>query len=144
MPEKAPPPTPRAAAPPETLLIVDDDAALLKMAARVLRKGGYTVLAAPGGREALELLSAQGAPVDLLVTDVAMPGMSGPDLALEASHRNQAARVLYISGHAGEEIDERPLSSDPGRAFICKPFTSDDCVLKERAVLAGPAGAARA
>ena len=138
VPEKAEAGEPGAPAPGgKTVLVVDDDAALLKVAVRILRKGGYSVLSAPGGREALGLLAEHGGPVDLLVTDLVMSGMSGPELALEVSRGNPAARILFISGKPDEEV------SEPARAFICKPFTHEELLLKVRSVLDGPAGAAK-
>lgn len=111
-----------------TVLVVDDDAAVRKIVVRVLRRHGFTVLEAPGGREALvELRQAVGA-VDLLVTDASMPEMSGLRLIEEALVVDPGLRVLLISGHPGEEFE----GATP---YLAKPFTSSELVRHVREVL---------
>ena len=127
----------------ETVLLVEDDRMLRRLGERLLRESGYTVLAAADGRDALQALERYGRPVDLLITDVVMPGMNGRELALEVSRRGLAARTLYMSGYTDEAIAKHGVL-EPGLAFIYKPFTADALALKLREVLEGPADRAKA
>lgn len=127
----------------ETILLVEDDRMLRRLGERLLRESGYTVLAAADGLDALQALERYGRPVDLLITDVVMPGMNGRELALEAARRGLAARTLYMSGYTDEAIAKHGVL-EPGLAFIYKPFTAEALALKLREVLDGPADRARA
>jgi len=127
----------------ETVLLVEDDESLRRLGARILKSSGYTVLAAASGAEALTVLEDHGKPVDLLVTDVVMPGMTGRDLALEIARRKQAGRTLYMSGYTDDAIVKHGVL-EPGIAFIYKPFTVEALALKLREVLDGPADQAKA
>lgn len=127
----------------ETVLLVDDDRMLRHIGERLLRESGYTVLAAADGADALQALERYGRPVDLLITDVVMPGMNGRELALEVARRGLAARTLYMSGYTDETIAKHGVL-EPGLAFIYKPFTADGLAVKLREVLDGPADQARA
>lgn len=127
----------------ETVLLVEDDQMLRRLGERLLRESGYTVLAAADGLDALQALERHGRPVDLLITDVVMPGMNGRELALEVARRALAARTLYMSGYTDEAIAKHGVL-EPGLAFIYKPFTAEGLALKLREVLEGPADRARA
>jgi len=122
---------------------VEDHESLRRLGARILKSSGYTVLAAASGAEALTVLEDHGKPVDLLVTDVVMPGMTGRDLALEIARRKQAGRTLYMSGYTDDAIVKHGVL-EPGIAFIYKPFTVEALALKLREVLDGPADQAKA
>jgi two-component system, cell cycle sensor histidine kinase and response regulator CckA len=98
----------------------------------VLKRSGYKVFAAPNGEEAIQLLTAHGGEIDLLLTDVVMPGMRGPDLARAAVRLSPDLRVLYTSGYTSEP-DE--AFEDPDVAFIGKPFSPQELVFKVREVL---------
>jgi hypothetical protein len=101
-----------------TVLIVDDDAVVRRMVERVLRRATYTVLAASSGPEALALARAHPGPIDLLVTDMVMPGMTGKDLIRELSAERPQLQVVFMSGyHPGAPIDPR--------RFVAKPFDRD-------------------
>lgn len=118
----------------ETVLLVEDEDSLRRLGERVLRGGGYTVLSAADGPAALKLMEERGKPVDLLVTDVVMPGMSGRELARELLRSGLAARVLYASGYTDGSIGKNePL--DPDEAFIHKPYAVDALLHKLREVL---------
>ena len=82
-----------------TILLVEDDDAVRRVAARILRKQGYTVLETHGPSEAREICGARGKEIDLLLTDVVMPETSGPDLAKELSALCPRMRVVFISGY---------------------------------------------
>ena len=84
----------------ETILVVDDEDALREVTRRMLARGGYTVLTASSGNEAIELASSRVGPIDLLLTDVIMPKMQGPTVAKEVRKVRPDTRVLFMSGHA--------------------------------------------
>lgn len=127
----------------ETVLFVEDEESLRRLGERVLRSSGYTVLAAADGQAALKLMEERGRPVDLLMTDVVMPGMSGRDLGLELARRKLIGRALYMSGYTDDAIVKHGVL-EQGIAFIYKPFTVDAVLLKLREVLDGPADKAKA
>ncbi|HBA60942.1 MAG TPA: hypothetical protein DCZ92_08995, partial [Elusimicrobia bacterium] len=127
----------------ETVLLVEDEDTLRRLGERVLRNNGYTVLAAADGQAALKLMEERGQPVDLLMTDVVMPGMSGRDLAKALHRKKLIGRTLYMSGYTDDAIVKHGVL-EPGIAFIYKPFTVDALVLKLREVLDGPADKAKA
>ncbi|MDD5303105.1 MAG: transporter substrate-binding domain-containing protein [Elusimicrobia bacterium] len=127
----------------ETVLVVEDEGAILRLMERALIATGYTVLTAADGREALKVLERHAKPVDLLVTDVVMPGMSGRELAQEIARRNMARRTLFISGYTDDAIVRHGVL-EPGLAFLYKPFSPAALLRKLREVLDGPADRAKA
>jgi signal transduction histidine kinase/CheY-like chemotaxis protein len=118
----------------ETILLVEDEAVVRQLVAEILESNGYGVLQAADGPSALELLRRHTGPVDLLVTDVVMPGMSGPEVANAVSARLPGTRVLYISGYTDSAIGHHGVL-EPGIAFLQKPFSAGDLTRKVRAVL---------
>ena len=88
----------------ETVLFVEDEVALRDLMHRVLTKGGYTVLVAGDGLEALALVEEHAQPIDLVVTDVIMPRMSGPELASRLRARDPGIRLLYVSGYTADQL----------------------------------------
>jgi PAS domain S-box-containing protein len=107
----------------ETLLVVEDEAALRAVTGRILSGAGYHVLAADGGTQALELAALHDGPIDLLVSDVVMPGMLGKELAERLVQHRPDTRVLYISGYAQPVLASQG-TLDPGVALLEKPFTA--------------------
>jgi PAS domain S-box-containing protein len=106
-----------------TILLVEDDGAVLRSTARTLRAKGYTVLEACDAAEAEQMLASCLSGVDLLITDVILPGLSGPQLAAQFTRRQPSLRVLYISGYTGREL--APLGVlEPGTELLAKPFLS--------------------
>ena len=97
--------------------------------ARLLRKAGFTVLEAAGGPQALEVSESHDGPIDLVVTDVVMPIMSGKELAARLLDRRPGLKVLYMSGHADNVIVHQGLL-DEGVYLLTKPFTLQDLVRK--------------
>ncbi len=116
----------------ETVLVAEDEETIRRLVTQVLSRCGYRVHCAASGEEALSLLSSHGEQVDLLLTDVVMPGMSGTELARAATARNPSLRVLYTSGYTSEP-DE--AFEDPDVEFIGKPFSPQALVAKIRDVL---------
>lgn len=106
----------------ETILVVDDDARVLELTGRLLASRGYQVLAAESGEAALELLDGESAEVDLLLTDVGLPGLSGPELFARLAPRWPALSVVYISGHPDEVIAWRGLAPTADERLLYKPF----------------------
>jgi CheY-like chemotaxis protein len=121
----------------ETVLFVEDEVALRDLMHRVLTKGGYTVLAAGDGLEALALVEGHQGRIDLVVTDVVMPRMSGPELATRLRARDPAIRLLYVSGYTADQLrSQTDLGADA--TLLPKPFTSDGLLRKVREVLDRP------
>jgi CheY-like chemotaxis protein len=120
----------------ETILLVEDELVVRRLVAEILEANGYSVLQAADGPSALELLRRHTGPVDLLVTDVVMPGMSGPDVAGAVAVMRPGTQVLYISGYTDSSIGNHG-ALEPGIAFLQKPFAADDLTRKVREVLDG-------
>jgi two-component system cell cycle sensor histidine kinase/response regulator CckA len=105
----------------ETVLLVEDEPLILRMAKRVLGELGYTVLSGSDGQEALEILERYAGDVDILITDVVMPKMSGRELAARVTSLRPDIKVLYSSGYAADEIGEDGVLGD-GINFLAKPY----------------------
>jgi len=104
-----------------TILLVEDEDAVRMFASRALSNKGYTVLEAGTGEEALECISGHCGPVDLLISDVVMPGMDGPTLVAHARQGQPDLRVIFISGYAEDAV--RESLGGEGFDFLPKPFT---------------------
>jgi len=122
----------------ETVLFVEDEVALRDLMHRVLAKGGYTVLAAGDGLEALAVVEAHPGPIDLVVTDVVMPRMSGPELAARLRARDPEVRLLYVSGYTADQLRSSQTDLGVDATLLPKPFTSDGLLRKVREVLDQP------
>lgn len=128
------PPQPRVESPAprgsETILLVEDDEAVRTVLERILKKSGYRVLACRSPHEALAVSVEQAGKIDLLITDMVMPGMSGLELGQKIQHAWPGLQVLYVSGYADSSSATRP---DP---FLQKPFKPEALAAKVREVLA--------
>jgi CheY-like chemotaxis protein len=123
------------------VLVVEDEDAVRRLAERILRAAGYRVLQAANGGEALLLCEERGGEIDLLLTDVVMPRMSGKQLAARLVASCPRLRVLFMSGYSEHGIEQRGVL-DPGARLISKPFTAAELCARVREVLdeAPPAG----
>lgn len=121
----------------ELVLVVDDDAAVLRMAAKVLRRGGYEVLEAGGGLEALKIAEEQGGRIKLLLTDVVMPEMGGREVSEALRKLYPHIRVLFMSAYTEDEVILRGVRVAEVN-FVSKPFTVDGLRSKVREVLDRP------
>jgi signal transduction histidine kinase/ActR/RegA family two-component response regulator len=121
----------------ETVLLVEDDDSVRDLAADILRLNGYTVLAAPHGIEALELCARRTERIDLVLSDVVMPHLNGPELLERLRPLLPEAKVLLMSGYAGDALGQHG-TLDPGTPFLAKPFTPDTLARKIREVLERP------
>jgi DNA-binding NtrC family response regulator len=108
----------------ETILAVDDDRAVLNLLHEVLEDAGYRVLLADGGWKAIEEFENSGEPVELLLTDVIMPDLTGPVLAERLRAKKPDLRVLFISGFHDAELVQRFVTRR-GFTLLPKPFTVD-------------------
>ncbi|MEP6654387.1 MAG: ATP-binding protein, partial [Myxococcales bacterium] len=128
-------PSPAAASFPgrETVLVVEDEPTVRKLIRHVLAGLGYRVLTASNGLEALAIVE-QGQAVDVLVTDLVMPGLGGRELAARARERSPTLPILFMSGYSADVgIDQDVLSS--GENFLAKPFLPGDLARKVREIL---------
>ena len=122
----------------ETVLVVEDQTAVRQLVSTVLQEHGYRVISAPSPKQALGILENSAITVDLLLTDLIMPEMSGRLLAAEAAVIRPGIRVLYMTGHSEEIIASKDVA---GERIECleKPFTADEVALAVRRVLDGVA-----
>jgi PAS domain S-box-containing protein len=130
-----------------TILLVEDEDMVRELAAEVFRGNGFTVLDAPNGLSALEISDRHDGPIDLMVTDMVMPGMSGIELARKVTASRPGMPVLFMSGYS-EDAMNHIGQVNGGGAFLQKPITPTNLTRKAREVLsargsgatAGPAG----
>ena len=121
----------------ETILLVEDEKAILRTAVMMIRRLGYNVLSASSPDEALGIAYSADSPIDLLITDVIMPEMSGRDLAEKLVHSYPELRVLFMSGYTANVIAHHGVL-EKGIHFIHKPFSKKSMAVKIRQVLASP------
>jgi len=117
-----------------TVLLAEDDRSLRGITASILESLGYRVLSAADGDEALRLAAAHDASIDLLVTDVVMPGMGGRELSRRLGAERPGVKTLYVSGYAGETIAHHGVL-ETGIALLEKPFTREGLARKVHQVL---------
>jgi CheY-like chemotaxis protein len=144
----APTPTPAVAAVPPgkrerdpapgdavgTVLLVDDDPSFLFVAANILRPAGYRVIEAESGQAALDQAGPQAGKIDLLITDMMMPGMNGRQLAQRFSKLRPGVRVLYVSGFVDEGSAREAIEGEEAD-FLAKPFEADAFTAKVRELI---------
>jgi PAS domain S-box-containing protein len=138
----APAATTRTAMPSgtETVLLVEDEAPVRNLIRRVLTDAGYSVLAAADGEEAIDILEHAHREPDLLLTDVVLPGLTGPEIAREVRQRVPQVAVLYISGYTERAVGNTVFIDAP---FLAKPFTPLAIAQQVRQVLDGVGSSAQ-
>jgi two-component system cell cycle sensor histidine kinase/response regulator CckA len=117
----------------ETILVAEDDAGVRALVVQVLRDAGYDVIDSTTAEEAQRVVRDPTRTIDLLITDVLMPGVSGPDLAQELSTHHGQAKVLYVSGFTGSHLVEHKLTGS--QRFLAKPFTVEQLLANVRAAI---------
>lgn len=122
----------------ETILVAEDDANVREIVARVLTAKGYALFVAKDGTEALEMARAHHGPIDLLLTDLVMPGMTGRELAATLKAERAAMRTLYMSGYTDDAVFRHGVL-EAGMNYLQKPFSAETLARKVRRVLDGPA-----
>ena len=118
----------------ETILVAEDEESMRELTQEILEASGYTVLVADNGAKAIQLAEEHPGQIDVLLTDVVMPGMGGRELSEQISMKHPEARVLYMSGYTDDAIVHHGVSQ-PSAAFIQKPFTPKKLTSKVRQVL---------
>ncbi|HLK64538.1 MAG TPA: response regulator [Bryobacteraceae bacterium] len=134
--ERVGPRSPRGS---ETILLVDDEEGVCKLLASILRSNGYDVLEASNGSAAMAVFEKNSHKIDLVVTDIVMPQMSGFELGHKLGERAPSLKILYMSGYRDNAFGS--AGGEAPRAFLHKPFTPDILLAKVREVLDGPAPA---
>ena len=118
------------------VLLVEDEDPVRVFGARALRNRGYTVIEAKSGESALEALHSAEEPIDLLITDVVMPHMDGPDLVRHVRETHPDLKVIFISGYTEDAFRQR-LDSDSDIHFLPKPFNLKQLATKVKEVISG-------
>ncbi|MDT5196586.1 MAG: hypothetical protein QOH20_3340 [Mycobacterium sp.] len=127
-PVHTPPPSPTPTGGIETILLADDEDGLRDTVTRILRKAGYTILAAVNGADALDIAEHYPDPILLLLSDVVMPGMLGDELAARLLQRRPATKILFMSGYAGDLMRDHGILG-PGVTVLPKPFTANELLI---------------
>jgi PAS domain S-box-containing protein len=120
-----------------TILLVEDEPSVRALTQQILQINGYTVHGAENGVQAVDVIRRRQTPIDLLITDMVMPGINGKELAKRLRGYLKSLRVLYVSGYS----DKVPLTDDEDEtdsAFLQKPFSPDELIQKVREILNSP------
>ncbi len=120
----------------ETVLLVEDEESVRELVRETLKSKGYSVMEAPDGIQGMKVAESFGGKIDILITDVAMPGMSGHELAKRVAASRPGIKILFLSGYTEDAILHEGVL-DPGTAFLQKPFTLQALARKVREVLHG-------
>ena len=126
---------PAGETPAQTILVVEDDEFVRRLSMEILRRRGYQVLEASNGAEAIEKFQAENG-IDLVLTDIVMPGMRGTELAEQLKETRPGIRILFMSAYTDDRTGAAALGTDA--PFIPKPFTPDSLIRKVREVLDTP------
>lgn len=121
----------------ETILLVEDDPAVRAVAERSLNRFGYHVLSAERGEDALSMVERHDGTIDLLLTDIMMPGMNGIEVAAAVAKARPGILVFFMSGYADQDLVRRGLL-EPGTHFLQKPFTPQELAIRIRSILDQP------
>jgi PAS domain S-box-containing protein len=118
----------------ETILLVEDEHSVRRLAREILEMNGYTVFEAARGSESIEICENEREAIDMMLTDVVMPGMSGPELAAYLAPARPDLKVLYLSGYSDRAVINHGMLAS-GTAFLQKPFTPASLLNKVREIL---------
>lgn len=118
-----------------TILLVDDEQSVRAIVLKILRRAKYDVIDAENGEAALGVADAHNGGIDLLITDMYMPGLRGPEVAQRLGAKRRGLRVLFMSGYADQDARTAVPS---GANFLNKPFSGKDLVAAVEAALKGP------
>jgi two-component system cell cycle sensor histidine kinase/response regulator CckA len=119
----------------ETILLVDDEQSVRAIVLKILRRANYAVLEAENGDAALRIADSHSGKIDLLITDMFMPGLRGPEVAARLAMTRPGLRVLFMSGYADQDAR---TGVPAGANFLNKPFSGADLAKTVEAVLKGP------
>ena len=120
-----------ARTPASTILLAEDEQGVRAFLEMALTRAGHKVISSQSGPEAVAVGQRAAAPIDLLITDVVMPGLSGPEVAEQLRRYHPAMRTLFLSGYASHVALPEHVTTEPG-AFLQKPFTADALMAKVR------------
>jgi PAS domain S-box-containing protein len=120
----------------ETILVVEDEPAMRMVTRRILEGSGYHVIEAPGGEEALRIVAEHTGKIDLVLTDIIMPGLSGAALAEHLLRQHPTLRILYMSGYTDDQVIRHGLRQEKTH-FLQKPFEAEQLTRRVREVLGG-------
>jgi two-component system cell cycle sensor histidine kinase/response regulator CckA len=120
----------------KTILVVDDEDSLRTLIGRMLEREGYSIVAAANAAEGIRLAASHNGAIDLIVADLMMPGMNGPEMVKELLARRPNARVLYLSGYPDDAVSREGL--EQGANFLQKPFGAGAFIQSVRDALGGP------
>lgn len=121
----------------ETILVVDDEPMVLDLCRHVLSRGGYSVLNAKGGEEALRFFQRDGEAIQLALLDVVMPGLNGSELGHQIQRASPDTRVVLMSGYHPSDV-AKITGEDEARAIIWKPFRAESLLRMVENVLKTP------
>ena len=107
------------------VLLIDDQSGLRRLVSRMLTRNGFGVIEAGGAKHGLEIIQRAAGAIDLVITDVVMPGMSGLDLAADLTRAHPALKVLYMSGYV-DSIAMQVIGERSPEAVLLKPFSEED------------------
>jgi CheY-like chemotaxis protein len=124
--------------PRETILLAEDESLVRRVVARILERAGYRVFSAANGQEALAMCDGIEGGIDVLVSDVVMPGIGGKELATRMMAKFPDLKVLFMTGYTDDEILRKGIL-DQSRALILKPFAPEDFLRCLREILSGEA-----
>jgi len=120
---------------PGKILVVDDEKDLCDLVAKTLAQLGYKVIQANSGDEAIAKADVHNEKIDLLFTDMVMPGMNGSELARRLGATQSKMKVLYMSGYPADVVEEHGVLTDRGDHFMQKPFNPDQLINRVRMIL---------
>ena len=121
----------------KTILVVEDEPVVLDLVNNILQDEGYNVISARNGEEALQIEEEHTGPIDLVLTDIVMPGMSGGELIQRLQARKPGVHVLYMSGYTKYTVVNHGILESVD-SFIWKPFSPAELLQKIRELLDGP------